>query len=297
MNGGDGSSGSMHYGGTREEGIGVPTGARAMIFVADGNSKKTTNPKRRTRNQQEKHKQRQKSAIKALTTGGLLVTSQQAKRAEQKEAKPHETSRNNTSNKHDQHKQQKYWHTIFVKKQQKSKIKNMANVKQQDISFTMPKQQVEWGGKGERKKKTDRINSATTQQTRARKMRLPYKYNQTHKIKGGSTQKKHITNSNCFALSLCGRKQVLAPATQHSSHFRLRADHQAHSRFFLFAPNTKKTPTPGCTLNQWKIRFQTVSSPGCNPIGREIYIPACNAGPGMTLAWYVAGGPACTGQI
>ena len=126
------------------------------------------------RNQQEKHKQRQKSATKALTTGGLLVTSQQAKRAEQKEVKPHETSRNNTSNKHGQHKQQKYWHIIFVKKQQKAKIKNRANVKQQGISFTMPKQQVEveWGGKGERKNKTGRINSATTQQTRARKMRL-----------------------------------------------------------------------------------------------------------------------------
>ena len=174
MNDGDGRSGSMHYGGTREEGIGVPTGARATIFVADGNSKKTANPKRRTRNQQEKHKQRQKSATKALTTGGLLVTSQQAKRAEQKEVKPHETSRNNTSNKHGQHKQQKYWHIIFVKKQQKAKIKNRANVKQQGISFTMPKQQVEveWGGKGERKNKTGRINSATTQQTRARKMRL-----------------------------------------------------------------------------------------------------------------------------
>ena len=32
MDGGDGRSGSMQYGGAREEGIGAPTGGRVTIF-------------------------------------------------------------------------------------------------------------------------------------------------------------------------------------------------------------------------------------------------------------------------
>ena len=60
MNGGDGRSGSMHYGGTREEGTRVSTGARATIFATDGNSrkqqtkKKNKKPARKTQTKGEK---------------------------------------------------------------------------------------------------------------------------------------------------------------------------------------------------------------------------------------------------
>ena len=42
MNGEDGRSGSMQYGGAREEGIGVPTGARVTTCVTGGKQQENT---------------------------------------------------------------------------------------------------------------------------------------------------------------------------------------------------------------------------------------------------------------
>ena len=57
MNGGDWRSGSMQCGGAREEGMEVPTGARATIFAMGGKEQENSKPKRTTITQQEKRKQ------------------------------------------------------------------------------------------------------------------------------------------------------------------------------------------------------------------------------------------------
>ena len=45
MNGEDGRSGQIWYGGAREKGIGVPTGARATIFVTGDKQQENAKPR------------------------------------------------------------------------------------------------------------------------------------------------------------------------------------------------------------------------------------------------------------
>ena len=59
MNGEDGRSGPMQYGGAREEGIGVPTGARATICVTGGKQQENANQKEEQQTSKKKHNQRQ----------------------------------------------------------------------------------------------------------------------------------------------------------------------------------------------------------------------------------------------
>ena len=60
MNGEDGRSGPIQYGGAREKGIGVPTGARATIFVTGGQQQENTKKQEVKQTSKKKLKQRQK---------------------------------------------------------------------------------------------------------------------------------------------------------------------------------------------------------------------------------------------
>ena len=58
MNGGDRRSGCMNYGGTHGEGMGVPTGARATMFVTGGKPQETAKKKAEKQTSKKQHKQR-----------------------------------------------------------------------------------------------------------------------------------------------------------------------------------------------------------------------------------------------
>ena len=107
MNGGDWRSGPIPHGGTREEGMGVPTGAWATILPRVANGKKTANQKEEQETSKEKRKQRGNSQTKALTTVGLQYQTNSQKEQNRKRknrTKPAETTRAtntaNTSNRH-----------------------------------------------------------------------------------------------------------------------------------------------------------------------------------------------------
>ena len=60
MNDEDERSGSIKYGGAREKGIWVPTGARATIFVTGGKQQENTKKQEVKQTSKKKRKQRQK---------------------------------------------------------------------------------------------------------------------------------------------------------------------------------------------------------------------------------------------
>ena len=79
MDGGDGCSGSMQYGGAREEGIGVSTGVRVTIFAAGVKPQENTNKKEEQQTTKKKLRQREKSATRRLVTRALPIRNQQSK--------------------------------------------------------------------------------------------------------------------------------------------------------------------------------------------------------------------------
>ena len=123
MNGGDWRSGPIPHGGTREEGMGVPTGAWATILPRVANGKKTANQKEEQETSKEKRKQRGNSQTKALTTVGLQYQANSQKEQSRKRknrTKPAETTRAtntaNTSNKNS--------NMLFSLKRNKKRSKN-----------------------------------------------------------------------------------------------------------------------------------------------------------------------------
>ena len=99
VNGGDGRSGSMQYGVTREVGMGVPKGAQATMFATNDKSKKTANQKESQQTSQKKCKPTKNMSTKGHTTEIICVSSPNAKEVQQKAEEAHETSRNNKGKK------------------------------------------------------------------------------------------------------------------------------------------------------------------------------------------------------
>ena len=92
MNGEDGRSGPIQYGGAREKDIGVPTGARATIFATGSKQQENAKQEEEQQTNLKKHNQKQTKRNQTQTTETLSTFNQQAKRAEQKEAKTHRAS-------------------------------------------------------------------------------------------------------------------------------------------------------------------------------------------------------------
>ena len=87
------------------------------------------------------------------------------------------------------------------------------------------------------------------------------KFEQTFKTKGKNTEKKHRTHPQHISVLPNGPKQLLVPATQHTSRFSFPSGHWTNQRFPVW---DKKTPTPGCVASQSKSRFETTIT--CKPI-------------------------------
>ena len=79
-------------GGARAEGIGVPTGARATIFVTGDEQQENANQKEEQQTSKKKCKQRQTKRKQKHTSDELSNIRKQAKTAEQKETETHGTS-------------------------------------------------------------------------------------------------------------------------------------------------------------------------------------------------------------
>ena len=92
MNGGDWRSGPIPHGGTREEGMGVPTGAWATIFVTGGKPQENGKKKAEQQTSKKQRKQGGGKRDQTHTTEILIIVNQQAKRAEQKEVETHKIS-------------------------------------------------------------------------------------------------------------------------------------------------------------------------------------------------------------
>ena len=92
MNGEDGRSGPIQYGGAREKGIGVLTGARATIFATGSKQQENAKQEEEQQTSLKKRNQKQTKRNQTQTTETLSTFNQQAKRAEQKEAKTHRAS-------------------------------------------------------------------------------------------------------------------------------------------------------------------------------------------------------------
>ena len=92
MNGGDRRSGCINCGGTRGEGMGVPTGPWATIFATGGKPQENGKKKAEQQTSKKQRKQRGGKRDQTHTTEILPIIKQQAKRAEPKEVETHKIS-------------------------------------------------------------------------------------------------------------------------------------------------------------------------------------------------------------